>query len=80
MPDAEMTATVKATMSGMRGSLSSTPAIAQGERGGDYGDIISAIGELQEAILRMKVVLDSGEAIGIVDDGLGRNARREAWQ
>lgn len=80
MPEAEMTASVKTTMAGMRGTIASVPAFAQGTTESDYDDIIAAISELKQAILSMRMVMDSGETVAIVDQGLGREAMRAAWQ
>ena len=82
MPETEMVATVKTTMSDMNRSVSAMPDVKNA--GIKEGRIIESIKELKAAILSMQIVMDSGETVGAIFEGtdrrLGREALRASWQ
>ena len=82
MPETEMVATVKTTMSDMNRSVSAMPDVKNA--GIKEDRIIESIKELKAAILSMQIVMDSGETVGAIFEGtdrrLGREALRASWQ
>jgi hypothetical protein len=80
MPEDEMTLSTKHTMDAISGTIDRPMRSYQAIDRGDNADVVAAITELKQAILTMKMVMDSGETVAVVDQGLGREALRAAWQ
>ena len=80
MPEEEMTLSTKRTMDAISGTIDRPMSSYQAIDRGDNADVVAAISELKQAILSMRMVMDSGETVAIVDQGLGREAMRAAWQ
>ena len=80
LPEDEMTLSTKHTMDAISGTIDRPMRSYQAIDRGDNADVVAAIAELKQAILTMKMVMDSGETVAVVDQGLGREALRAAWQ
>lgn len=80
MPEDEMTLSTKRAMDAISGTIDGPMRSYTAIDRGNNADIIAEIRALKVAIASMRIVMDSGETVGVVDQGLGLEAARAAWQ
>lgn len=82
MPDVEMRASTQQAMDMLNDSISGQKSMLYGatDRGDRTAEIIAELRRMREAVASMRIVMDSGETVGVIDQGLGREAARAVWQ
>ena len=80
LPEDEMTLSTKHTMDAISNTIDRPMRSYQAIDRVNNAGIIAEIRALKDAIASMRIVMDSGETVGVVDQGLGLEAARAAWQ